>query len=103
MRFDKFTTLAQESLSAAQTAAAGSGHPEITPLHLLSAMLAEKGSATSALLLKAGADPARVRDVAEAELRRLPKVQGGATGNASRELVEDISNAERDAKKMKDA
>ncbi|MFM7261426.1 MAG: Clp protease N-terminal domain-containing protein, partial [bacterium] len=78
MRFDKFTTLAQEAISAAQSAASGAGNPEITPLHVLSAMLAEKSSATSALLLKAGVDPTRVRDVAEAELRRLPKVQGGS-------------------------
>jgi len=66
MRFDKFTTLAQEALSAAQSAASGAGHPEIGPLHLLSALLAEKGSATAALLQKAGIDPARVREVAGA-------------------------------------
>ena len=103
MRFEKFTTLAQESISAAQSAASAAGHHEITPLHLLSAMLAEKSSSTSALLLKAGVDPTRVRDVTEAELRRLPKVQGASTGNASRDLVEVLNTAEREAQKMKDA
>ena len=86
MRFDKFTTVAQEAISAAQSAANGAGHPEITPLHLLTALLAEKTSATASLLQKAGVDPARVREVAEAEMRRLPRVQGGSANSASREL-----------------
>ena len=103
MRFEKFTTLAQESISAAQSAASTAGNPEITPLHLLAAMLAEKSSSTSGLLLKAGIDPVRTRDLAEAALRRLPKVQGAATGNASRDLVEVLNTAEREAQKMKDA
>ena len=103
MRFEKFTTLAQESISAAQSAASAAGNPEITPLHLLAAMLAEKSSSTSGLLLKAGIDPVRTRDLAEAALRRLPKVQGAATGNASRDLVEVLNTAEREAQKMKDA
>ena len=92
MRFDKFTTVAQEAISAAQSAANGAGHPEITPLHLLTALLAEKTSATASLLQKAGVDPARVREVAEAEMRRLPRVQGGSANSASRELGEVLAN-----------
>ena len=103
MRFDKFTTLAQEAVSAAQSSANAAGHPEITPLHLLSAMLAERSSSTASLMQKAGADPARVRDVAEAEMRRLPRVQGGSTNSASRELAEVLAAAEREAQRMKDA
>ncbi|MBI1304786.1 MAG: ATP-dependent chaperone ClpB [Phycisphaera sp.] len=103
MRFDKFTTLAQEAVSAAQNLAAGATNPEITPVHLLSALLVEKGSTAGTILQKAGVDAARVLSVAEAELRRLPKVQGATTGNASRELIEVLGAAERDAQKMKDA
>ena len=103
MRFDKFTTVAQEAISAAQSAANGAGHPEITPLHLLTALLAEKTSATASLLQKAGVDPARVREVAEAEMRRLPRVQGGSANSASRELGEVLATAEREAQRMKDA
>ena len=103
MRFDRFTTLAQEAISAAQSSAAAAGHPEISPLHVLAAMLVDKASATASILQKAGIDPARVRDIADAELRRLPKVQGGSSGNASRELVEVLASAERDAQRMKDA
>ncbi|MFN9076101.1 MAG: Clp protease N-terminal domain-containing protein, partial [bacterium] len=103
MRFDKFTTLAQEAIAAAQNLAAGATNPEFTPLHLLSALVSEKGSNAATILQKAGVDAARVVSVTEAELRRLPKVQGATTGNASRELVEVLNTAERDAQKMKDA
>ena len=103
MRFDKFTTLAQEAVSAAQNLAAGATNPEITPLHLLSALVSEKGSNATTILQKAGVDAARVASLTEAELRRLPKVQGATTGNASRDLVEVLNAAERDAQKMKDA
>jgi ATP-dependent Clp protease ATP-binding subunit ClpB len=103
MRFDKFTTLAQEAISAAQNTAAGATNPEITPLHLLAALLAEKGSNAATILQKSGVDAARVASVADAELRRLPKVQGATPGNASRELMEVLATAERDAQRMKDA
>ena len=103
MRFDKFTTLAQEAISAAQSAAAGASHSEITPAHLLAALVAEKASPTAALVQKAGVDPARLHQLAGAELRRLPTVQGGATGNASRETMEVLATAEREAQRMKDA
>ncbi|MCX5652892.1 MAG: ATP-dependent chaperone ClpB, partial [Planctomycetota bacterium] len=103
MRFDKFTTLAQEAVSAAQNLAVGATNPEITPLHLLSALVSEKGSNATTILQKAGVDAARVASLTEAELRRLPKVQGATTGNASRDLVEVLNAAERDAQKMKDA
>ena len=103
MRFDRFTTLAQEAVAAAQSSAAAAGHPDISPLHLLSAMIAEKNSSTASLLQKAGFDPSRVREVAQAQLRRLPTVQGGSGANASRELSEVFAVAERDALKMKDA
>ncbi len=103
MRFDKFTTLAQEAIAAAQNLAAGATNPEITPLHLLSALVGEKGSNAATILQKAGVDAARVASVVDAEMRRLPKVQGATTGNASRELMEVLGTAERDAQKMKDA
>jgi ATP-dependent Clp protease ATP-binding subunit ClpB len=103
MRFDKFTTLAQEAISAAQNVAASATNPEITPLHLLAALLAEKGSNAATILQKSGVDAARVASVADAELRRLPKVQGATPGNASRELMEVLATAERDAQRMKDA
>ncbi|MHC4834316.1 MAG: Clp protease N-terminal domain-containing protein [Planctomycetota bacterium] len=44
MRLDRFTTLAQEALASAQSSANTAGHGEVSPLHLLAAMLQERRS-----------------------------------------------------------
>ncbi len=106
MRMDRFTTLAQEALAAAQSLATSEGHPELSPVHLLIAMLtpsdAGQPAATASLLAKAGVDAARVRQIAEAELRRSPKVSGTApqTGSA---FMQVLAQAEKEAKGLKDS
>ncbi|MBL9147964.1 MAG: ATP-dependent chaperone ClpB [Phycisphaerae bacterium] len=110
MRMDRFTTLAQETLAAAQSAAVGAGHPELTPLHVLVAMLEPQtggGASASAgvaasILAKAGVDANRVRQIAQAELKRLPTVSNAAAnaGNATMQL---LARAEKEAKDLKDA
>ncbi len=102
MRFDKFTTVAQQAVSDAQSAAARDRHSEITPLHLLCALLAESNSPAAATLSKLGVDPSRALSVAQAESKRQPTVNAGAP-NPSRELIEVFGQAERDAAAMKDA
>ena len=42
-RFDKFTIKAQESVQRAVDLAADRGNPQTTPVHLLSALVAEQG------------------------------------------------------------
>ena len=59
MRMDRFTTLAQEILSSAQSLAMGKGHAEMTPLHMLVAMLDSADSFAHSVLEKAGFDSAR--------------------------------------------
>ena len=102
MRFDKFTTVAQQAITDAQSAAARDRHSEITPLHLLCALLAEANSPAAATLAKIGVDAARARTLAQAEAKRQPTVNAG-TPNPSRELIEVFGQAERDAAAMKDA
>jgi ATP-dependent Clp protease ATP-binding subunit ClpB len=101
MRLDRFTTLAQEALASAQSSANTAGHGEVSPLHLLAAMLQERQSVAASILAKAGGDPARVLQVAEAELKRLPTVEG-ATPQAGRTLGEVLATAEKEATKLKD-
>ena len=50
MRLDQFTVKAQEALTAAQTAAERSDHPEVTPDHLLKALLEQEGGVVPAAL-----------------------------------------------------
>ena len=61
MRTDKLTTLAQEAIQNAQSQANLAGHGELTPLHLLLAVVEEKNGIASSILQRAGVDANRVR------------------------------------------
>src|SRR5215475_2315544 len=98
---DQFTTKATEALSAAQMLAQTRGHAELTPLHLLVAMLSEEGT-PGRLIERVGADPSRVRQVAEAELNRQPTVSGAGNVTMSREMGELLGRARKEADGLQD-
>jgi ATP-dependent Clp protease ATP-binding subunit ClpB len=98
---DQFTVKAQETLAAAQTLAEKSDHPEVTPEHLLSALLAQEGGVTGAALGKLGLDrDGLVRDTT-AVLERLPQSQGSTT-HISPRLDAALKSALREAEGLKD-
>ncbi|MFO0961356.1 MAG: ATP-dependent chaperone ClpB [Phycisphaerales bacterium] len=99
---DQFTHAAQDAIQAGQTLAATRSHGEYAPLHLLSAMLADPRSAAGSILERAGVAPLKVREVADAELRRTPTVSGSAP-RAGSALQQVIAQAQRAAAQMKDA
>src|SRR3978361_2051929 len=72
MRFDKFTIKAQEAVVRAQELAQQRNNPELLPLHLLSALLAEKEGVVHPLLQKLGGNISRIDQAVQAELDRLP-------------------------------
>ena len=77
MNIQKFTIKAQEALQEA-IALAQRGHGQaVTPLHLLAGVLAKGENVTDFLLGKAGTNTQRVRQVVDAEINRLPRVEGG--------------------------
>ena len=76
MRFDKFTTTFQTALADAQSIAVTKSNPYVEPAHLLSAMLAQPDG-PKALLSRAGANVARLQTALDAEIAKLPQVQGG--------------------------
>jgi ATP-dependent Clp protease ATP-binding subunit ClpA len=49
-RFDKFTVKAQEAVQAAVELAANRGNPQVTPVHLIQALLAEREGIVRPLL-----------------------------------------------------
>jgi len=74
MRPDKFTSKLQEALSDAQSLAVGKDHNQIEPIHLLAALIDQRGGSIRPLLKQAGAElPQLTRKVGEA-LERLPVV-----------------------------
>src|ERR1041384_186929 len=110
MQAERFTIKSGEAIQAAQQAAQRAGNPEVTPLHLLAALMSggprgdgalEEGGLIVPLLEKAGAAVERVRSMAASELARLPKVSGGSLA-AGRVFNDVIQAAEAAARKMKD-
>ena len=101
MRIDKFTTTFQEALSDAQSLAVTRDNPYIEPVHLLAAMLAQ-ADGPKALLARAGVDVARLRSALDAEIAKLPQVQGGDVVQPGRDLAGLLQAAEKEASKRGD-
>ncbi|MFI4898583.1 MAG: ATP-dependent Clp protease ATP-binding subunit [Phycisphaerales bacterium JB059] len=102
MNMDRFTTMAQKALASAQQDATGRSNPEVTGLHILAALLDERGGAAWSILEKSGVDPARVAQLAESEIGRLPTTSSGA-GSGGRALMEVLGKADAAAKERSDA
>ena len=61
MRMDKLTIKAQEALQAAHELASSRAHQELTPEHVLAALLDQADGIAGAILRKLGVDPASAR------------------------------------------
>src|SRR3954465_8535252 len=101
MRFDKFTVKAQEAVVRAQELAQKHDNPEILPLHLLGALLAEEGGVVVPLIQKTGARVERIQQIVIDELTRLPKATGTQTGTA-RTTQDVFAAAQKEADRLKD-
>ncbi|MBN2561879.1 MAG: ATP-dependent chaperone ClpB [Phycisphaerae bacterium] len=113
MRTDRFTIKAIEALQSAERLSQTGGHAELTPVHLLAALVAPAngggpsganggtGGIAVPLLEKAGAAVGRIREITRSELNRLANVSGGSRA-ASRSSQEVLQRAEELAEKMKD-
>ena len=105
MDIEQFTERARGFIQAASTIAIREFHQRITPEHLLKAMLDDGQGAAAGLIRAAKADPSPILPAIEAELRRIPAVQGGGSGQpqVSPELVRVLDAAQQAAKKAGDA
>jgi len=101
MRLDKLTTAFQQALADAQSLAVTRNNPYIEPAHLLAAMLAQP-EGPKALLDRAGANTAALKQAMDTLVAGLPQVQGGGAVQPGRDLVTMLQNAEREADKAGD-
>ena len=101
MRLDKLTTKFQEALADAQSLAVSRDNPYIEPVHIVSALLAQPDGPRS-LLSRAGVDVAALQAALEAELKKLPQVQGGENVQPSRDTVGLLQQSEKEAGKRGD-
>ena len=101
---DKLTRKSQDALSAAVRRAAADGSPQVDPLHLLVALIAQNGGTAAPLLRAVGADPVVVAMDAESRLGRLPRANGQTLSapETSRALLAVINTAVSRAREMND-
>ena len=82
---ERWTNNTKAAFSAATGHAASSNNPEMTPAHLLDALLPQHETMTRPLLTQVGVDPDALADTVREQLNRLPRAQGGAEPGLSRE------------------
>jgi ATP-dependent Clp protease ATP-binding subunit ClpB len=76
MDFEKLSDRLKGFLQAAQTIAVRDGNPQITPEHLLKALLDDPEGLAAGLINRAGGNAKQALERTEAALAKLPKVSG---------------------------
>ncbi|GHE66544.1 ATP-dependent chaperone ClpB [Streptomyces vinaceus] len=101
----ELTNKSRDALNAATSRAVKDGHADLTPAHLLLALLAgEDNENITDLLAATEADQAAVRNGAERLLAALPSVTGStvAPPQPTRELLAVLAEADQEAGKLGD-
>ncbi len=104
MNFEMYTDRARGFVQAAQTIALREGHQQLTPEHLLKALLDDSEGMAAGLIRKAGGDPKAALMALDAALAKRPQVSGGGAGQPvpTRELARVFDQAEKVAEKAGD-
>ena len=80
MDFEKYTERVRGFIQSAQTLALTNNHQRLEPEHLLKVLLADQEGLAADLIRAAGGNPGQALARAEAELKKLPKVEGSGAG-----------------------
>jgi len=101
MNINRLTEKAQESALAAQNLATQMNHAEVTPEHLLVALIEQEGGIVPSILRKLNLDPARVATEARGLVANLPQAFGAELRLSPRmNLI--VTSAEAEAKRLQD-
>ena len=105
MDLEKYTERARGFVQTAQALALREGHQQLTPLHLLKVLLDDPDGLAAGLIGAAGGDAAGALGGTEAELAKLPKVEGSGAGQVylSPDTARLFDQAEQIAKKAGDS
>ncbi|MGI8755120.1 MAG: ATP-dependent Clp protease ATP-binding subunit [Acidimicrobiales bacterium] len=90
---NRWTLKTQEAFNAAIARAGADNNAEVTPDHLLVALLGQAEGVVLPILEKVGAAPAALRTKVEADLARLPKAYG-SEARLSRPLTKVVDDAD---------
>jgi ATP-dependent Clp protease ATP-binding subunit ClpB len=104
MAFDpkKWTLKTNEAFAAAIDQAKALSNPELTPDHLMAALMRQDDTIVPAVLAKLGLAPLMVRNKADEAVAKLPKAYGGSEPRMNRELDNVTQNAVAYQKDLKD-
>ncbi len=90
---NRWTLRTQEAVNTAIAEARESANPEVTPDHLVLALLGQSEGVVLPILQKVGVAPMSLRNRAAADIASLPKAHGGET-RVGRELTEVMNAAD---------
>ena len=76
MNFENYTRKSLEAVQEARQLAVANGHPEVSQLHLLAALLQQEGGLIPQLLRKMGLTVESLEAAVNGELNKLPRVSG---------------------------
>ncbi|MEJ5254638.1 MAG: AAA family ATPase [Acidimicrobiales bacterium] len=91
---NRWTLKTQEAFNAALGAARANSNPEVTPDHLLLALLSQGEGVVLPILQRVGVAPMALRNRAEEAISKLPKAYGGES-RLGRQLAELLEEADR--------
>ena len=91
----KWTAKTQEAFSAAIDQARGLSNPELTPDHVLAALVRQDDTIVPAVLQEFGLAPLMVRNRADEAVAKLPHAYGGGEPRMSREMNNVIEVAQQ--------
>jgi len=103
MDIQAYTQRARTVIQSAQTEAVTRDNQQMTPNHIMLALLMEEGGLPRNLIQMAGGSAEALQANVERELERLPKVQGGSGLSLSQAAAKIFASAEKNAKKAGDA
>ena len=100
--FERLTAKSRQAITDAEAIASRMRHPEITPPHLLAALLSQAEGLMLPLVDSVGARPALLKADTEQLLEALPSAYGGSGPVASRELSKVLKAADGVRAEFKD-
>ena len=104
MNLEKYTDRSKGFLQNAEKLASRNSNQYLTPAHLLKVLLEDNEGMAANLLAQAGADVATIKAAVDADVAKLPSVEGQSVQlTLSQDLVKVLDNAEQIATKAKDS
>ncbi|MCD4706927.1 MAG: ATP-dependent chaperone ClpB [Candidatus Sabulitectum sp.] len=102
MTLEKLTIKAREAVTEAINSASSAGNPEVTPLHILSALVNDDSGTIPGIMNRLGVQLSTLAGGITEALSNLPRSSGGAQPALSRITLNVLKDSEKISQRMKD-